>query len=117
MSNDELSAIDAAIAREQPLSLEQAKALREQLALVAAQAVRVRAELKASQLTQHCPICEHHARDRELLAQLRSHKDLTDLLYTIESTEESWDRFGEHGADSTGEAPRLLLQLLRGSDV
>jgi hypothetical protein len=45
MSNDQLSAIDAALSRKEGLDHEQAKALREQLALVAARAVRRNAEM------------------------------------------------------------------------
>lgn len=45
MTNDELSAIDAILARKEALPYEQAQALRDQLALVAARAVRRNAEL------------------------------------------------------------------------
>jgi hypothetical protein len=45
MTNDQLSAIDAALSRGEGLDHETAKALREQLALVAARAVRRNAEM------------------------------------------------------------------------
>jgi hypothetical protein len=49
MSNDELSAIDALLARNQPLPVDLAKKLREQLSTNAAETVKLRKKLDDAQ--------------------------------------------------------------------